>query len=90
MLEAVHWEWITEEGTLPLAAFFVRGFHSAGGPVPLLRISLLLNCPHPPGNPPLPVPAPTRSYYTVCLQAWLVLITLPVDIHATFSSHLAI
>lgn len=40
--------------------------------------------------PPLPVPAPTKSPCTVCLQARLALITLPVDIHTTFFSHLAI
>ncbi len=49
---AVQCEWIIEEGAWLLAAFFVWGLHSAGGRVPILCISPLLNCPPPPpGNP---------------------------------------
>lgn len=73
-----------------LAAFFVWGSHSAAGPVPPLYIFLLLNWPPLyPGNPPA-CTCSQKELRRVCLQAWLALITLPVDIHATFSSHSAV
>lgn len=73
-----------------LAAFFVCSLHSAGGPVPMLHIAPLLNC-----NLVIPLSCPYllpqgAPAPPVFLLAWLTLIRLPVDIHATISSHSAI